>query len=191
VIGPQTSDSEPDASAALVKRIIAGDSTAEEELARRYTRGIRMLLRRITNDRSADDLHQDTFRRALEKIRRGELREPHKLSAFMCGLARNLAIDSLRQSMRAEQLQPPQPVPTPDADALEQLLREERARAVRQVLSEMPVARDREILRRFYIAEEDKEQICADLGLSALHFNRVLHRARERFRELFDRMTLG
>jgi RNA polymerase sigma-70 factor (ECF subfamily) len=191
VIGPQTSDSEPDASAALVKRIIAGDPTAEEELARRYTRGIRMLLRRITNDRSADDLHQDTFRRALEKIRRGELREPGKLSAFMCGLARNLAIDSLRQSMRAEQLQPPQPVPTPDADALEQLLREERARAVRQVLSEMPVARDREILRRFYIAEEDKEQICADLGLSALHFNRVLHRARERFRELFDRMTLG
>jgi len=189
-MGSRTSDSEPDASAALVKRLIAGDPTAEEELVRRYTRGIRMLLRRITNDWSADDLHQDTFRRALEKIKRGELREPDKLSAFMCGLARNLAIDSLRQSMRAEQLQPRQPVPAPDADALEQLLREERARAVRQALSEMPVARDREILRRFYIAEEDKEQICADLDLSALHFNRVLHRARERFRELFDRMKL-
>ena len=44
--------------------------------------------------------------------------------------------------------------------------------------------RDREILLRFYIAEEDKDRIAADYGLSSLQFNRVLHRARQRYKEL-------
>jgi RNA polymerase sigma-70 factor (ECF subfamily) len=35
------------------------------------------------------------------------------------------------------------------------------------------------------VAEEDKARICADLGLSSLHFNRVLNRARDRYRELY------
>ena len=49
--------------------------------------------------------------------------------------------------------------------------------------------RDREILFRFYLAEDDKERICRDLGLTAVHFNRVLFRARERFRELYRKWT--
>jgi RNA polymerase sigma-70 factor (ECF subfamily) len=60
----------------------------------------------------------------------------------------------------------------------------ERAEIVRAVLNELPLDRDLEILFRYYLAEEDKHQICADLSLSPLHFNRVLFRARERFRQL-------
>jgi hypothetical protein len=37
-------------------------------------------------------LYQETFRIALEKIRRGDVREPEKLSGFMGGIARNLVI---------------------------------------------------------------------------------------------------
>jgi RNA polymerase sigma-70 factor (ECF subfamily) len=51
----------------------------------------------------------------------------------------------------------------------------------------MPNERDIQVLYRFYIADDEKEQICADLGLTSLHLNRVLHRARERFRELYER----
>jgi RNA polymerase sigma-70 factor (ECF subfamily) len=43
------------------------------------------------------------------------------------------------------------------------------------------------VLFRFYVVEDDKDRICADLGLTSLHFNRVLHRARERYRELYER----
>jgi RNA polymerase sigma-70 factor (ECF subfamily) len=45
--------------------------------------------------------------------------------------------------------------------------------------------RDREILRRVYILEEPREIVRRDLDLDELHFNRVLHRARERFRDFF------
>jgi RNA polymerase sigma-70 factor (ECF subfamily) len=44
--------------------------------------------------------------------------------------------------------------------------------------------RDRTLLMRFYIDEEEKEKICLELNLSSLHFNRVIFRARRRFKEL-------
>jgi DNA-directed RNA polymerase specialized sigma24 family protein len=62
---------------------------------------------------------------------------------------------------------------------------------VRQVIQELGTSRDRDILLRFYIAEEDKERISADFGLSSLQFNRVLHRARERYREILLERTAG
>jgi RNA polymerase sigma-70 factor (ECF subfamily) len=72
---------------------------------------------------------------------------------------------------------------------LDQLLAQEKAGIVRQVITELNSDRDREVLLRFYLREEEKEQICADLGLSSLHFNRVLFRARERYKQLFEKLT--
>jgi RNA polymerase sigma-70 factor (ECF subfamily) len=57
---------------------------------------------------------------------------------------------------------------------------------VKQVLADLSLERDRQLLYRFYVGEDDKEEICRDLKLTSLQFNRVLHRARERFRELFE-----
>ena len=57
---------------------------------------------------------------------------------------------------------------------------------MRQVLAELGTERDREVLFRFYIAEQSSERICADLQLSAEHLYRVLHRARARYRKLFE-----
>lgn len=45
---------------------------------------------------------------------------------------------------------------------------------MRQLIRELPTERDRQLLLRFYVTEEDKESLCADLGLDSLHFNRVL-----------------
>ena len=56
--------------------------------------------------------------------------------------------------------------------------------AVRKVLKEMKGVRDRDVLFRFYLNDEDKESICRDLQLTELLFNQVLFRARNRFREL-------
>jgi RNA polymerase sigma-70 factor (ECF subfamily) len=170
----------------LVRRIRRGDLEAEEELVQRYRRGVSVILYRAGADAAAiGDLSQDTFRLALEKIRRGEVREPEKLSGFVCALARNLATDHFRKAS-AHRLTPiRETIVSAQADPLEELLRGERAESVRRVLSEMASERDRRILFRFYIAEDEKDAICRDLGLTSLHFNRVLFRARERYRELY------
>lgn len=173
----------------LVAGIRSGDRKAEERLFEVYGRGIAILLDRHTNGRpEAEDLLQDTFRLVLEKLRSGELREPSRLPGFIAQIARSLAIEHYRKAARRKT--------EPDSDALAEvaasgsgplsdLLARERADLVRQVIQELGTSRDRDILLRFYIAEEDKDRISADLGLSSLQFNRVLHRARERYREIY------
>ena len=169
----------------LVGRIQAGDATAESELVSRYARGVRMIVGRGTRDRSiVDDLCQETFRIALEKIRRGDVRDARRLSGFMCGLARNLTIDHFRRVRPADSMASADPS-DPAPSQLERLLTDERGMIARKVLAELEFDRDRQILFRFYVSEESKARICADLGLSSLHFNRVLFRARERYRALY------
>lgn len=178
----------------LVARIRSGDRSAEARLFELYSRPVSILLDRHTNGRpEAEDLLQETFRLTLEKLRRGELREPEKLPGFLAAIARSLAIEHYRKVARRKT--------EADSDGLEAvagatpgplggLLASENAALVRQVIGELNNERDRQILYRFYLAEEDKERIAVDFGLSSLQFNRVLHRARERYRELFlDRVS--
>jgi len=53
------------------------------------------------------------------------------------------------------------------------------------------LVRDRELLVRFYLQEESKEELCRAFGLTELHFNRVIHRARDRFRDLLRQRGLS
>jgi RNA polymerase sigma-70 factor (ECF subfamily) len=180
--------------AGLVARIRNGDRGAEEELIARYSRGVTLILRRSASVSAAiEDLYQEVFLRAMEKIRGGEVRDPERLSGFICGLARNLAIDYFRRrNSQAESLVASEhdiAVPDQSPSPLEQALQIEDARRIRQVLGELSSERDRQVLHRFYIDEEDKDRICMDLKLTSLQFNRVLHRARERFRELYESRT--
>jgi len=179
----------------LVRRIRSGDPRAEEELVARFGEGLTFLLRRWTRGHSdAEDLYQETFRLALEKVRRGEVRDPERLAGFLRSLARNLSIEhyrkAARRGSREEEIETAADVSNPDSGGmgqLGQLLRKEKVTLVRRLLEELGSDRDRQILFRFYIAEEDKESIRSDLGLTAPEFNLVLFRARRRYRDLYER----
>ncbi len=181
----------------LVHRIVSGDPAAEADLVQRFSRALTFLLRRLTRDEAAaDDLYQETFRLVIEKVRRGELREPARLPGFVSSMARNLFISSTRTGSRRQKWhgdsEATETAPDPAPGQLAKLLAQERAATVRRVLAELKNDRDREILSRYYIADENKEDICRDFELTDLHFNRVLFRARQRYKELFERrQTMG
>lgn len=174
--------------AVLVRRIEAGDREAEAELVRRYRRGVTIIVSKAGRGRvPVEDLCQDVLTTAIEKIRARALRAPERLSGFVAGLARMLVMEHVRKERSRNDIQTrmPRVAPARPADAVDQLLERERAEMVRAVLGELESDRDREILFRFYLAEDDKARICRDLDLTAVHFNRVLFRARERYRELY------
>lgn len=177
--------------AALASRIAAGDRDAEEELVQRYSRGVTVILSQTISDRTlVEDLRQEAFRMIIEKVRAGELRDPERLPGFVCNLARNLAIGQHRRASRRGEtvgLEEVSAQPSRVLSPFDQVLRRESAGLMRRVLEELPTERDRRILYCFYVLEQDKASICAELGLSSLHFNRVLHRARERFRERYQK----
>jgi len=175
----------------LVNRIRAGDRQAEAELVESYHQVVMSIIcRKVSDGATAGDIYQETFCIVLEKVREGEIRESEKLSGFVCGVARNQVIKHFQRAMRQNGLAKPEEaasLPHPASNQLERLLQRENADIVRQILKEMTNERDIQMLFRFYLAEHDKEQICADLGLTSLQFNVVLHRARERYRELYKR----
>jgi len=178
----------PQPSQSLVERIRAGDALAESELVHRFSRGVRVILRSAGSQPAlVEDLYQETMRILIERIRAGGVRDPAQLSGFVASLARNLATEHFRHARRAEPSSEGVLERLADSapTAHELVVRGEQAALVRRILEELPLERDRELLRRFYLGQESKDRICADYGLSSLQFNRVLHRARDRFRELW------
>lgn len=195
---------------ALVERIRAGaeraggDRDAETRLVERYARGVRIVLHRHTRGgvRGADlveDLFQETFRLAVEKLRAGELRDPSKVGAFLAAIAKNLATEHYRKAARRQTEVDSERVEAAytanegvvagstdeSSSPLGEVLQNEEAELVRRTIGELNTERDRQILFRFYIAEEDKDAIAADFELDSLQFNRVLYRARQRYKDLY------
>jgi len=166
-----------------------GESRAEEEMVERYKDGVSIIIGQIIHSRSAtEDLSQETFMKAITKIRHGELREPVRLSGFICGIAKFLALEYVRKGRRLinqEEVGKAEQIADPAPSQLERLCQQEKCDAVRQVLNELKVERDRNVLRRYYIEEEDKDSICGDLGLTATQFSRIIFRALERYRKLY------
>src|SRR5262249_30772373 len=139
--------------ASLAERIRAGDAAAEKDLVEPYSRGVRVILRNAGADRFAeDDLHQETFRIALEKIRKGDLREPSLLNRFIAGLARNLATDHFRRKARLPSEDPEtlEDIQSPHPSALDRLGGLEEAPRGPQGLGELGTQPDRAPRRPFY-----------------------------------------
>ncbi len=173
----------------LVSRVESGDSQAEDELVRHYVPTVRLiLLRRTRNAQLANDLCQDTFVIALRRLRGGELRDPLALSAFIHKIAVNLSIEHFRYEKRF--VYAPDEIISlhqPQRDKKVQHIDQGRARKlIDQALGQLGVARDREILQRFFLQDEDKTAICSDLHLRPEHFDKVLFRAKQRMRKLIE-----
>jgi RNA polymerase sigma-70 factor (ECF subfamily) len=153
--------------------------------------GVLYLLRRELRDSVlADDLCNETFRIVLERLRRQPLEDPARIDSYLGQTARNLVIAHRRKEERQRTLTGHQATleATVAAGADPALILQSRSRAaaIRKVLEEIPLVRDREILVRVYLYDQEKEQVCRELGISAGHYKLVVHRARERFRVLVE-----
>jgi RNA polymerase sigma-70 factor (ECF subfamily) len=171
----------------LVSRIMAGDPIAESELVEQYSTGIRlMLLKRTGNHQLSNDICQEALIVTLKKLRGGGLHKPESLPAFVRKTAVYLSINHFRKEKRYIHLgNGIISLQAPHYDKKAKTIDNQLAGAIlEELLDQLSVERDREILRRFYLHDEDKATICRDLDLSSTHFDRVLYRAKQRMREL-------
>ena len=144
-----------------------------------------LILRRVRDPEVAADILQDAAVTTLEKLRRGEIAHPENVGGYLY----RVALNHLRNHRRKERTTQSSAIGLNELEGggdleWERVGRTQWAAAARQMLEEMPAQRDRELLMRFYLKDEEKEQICHELRLSREHFNRVIFRARNRFREL-------
>jgi RNA polymerase sigma-70 factor, ECF subfamily len=57
-------------------------------------------------------------------------------------------------------------------------------RVVRQILNDMP-ERDRSLLRSVLLEDRDKDEVCAELGVSRDYLRVLVHRAKQSFKAFY------
>lgn len=172
----------------LAQRIHAGEVRAETELVARYLRAAHAIARRHCRpqESSVDDIVQDVLTEVLARLRRGAIADPRALPQYLQVSIRNACTAHYRRVTRLHAVESLAGMGVP-ADPAELEMHQERARMLRVLVAELPVARDRELLRRFYLLEQSREEVCGALGIEEDHFRRVVHRARQRLREALNR----
>jgi len=157
--------------------------------------GLRLLVaRRCRDPHVAADLLNDAVVTTWAKWQAGKIERPEQIAGYVLQVTMNL----LRNHRRAIAERPEkradatklQELPS-DGEPGDETIEREIADQVKNVIRGMSSQRDRTILVRFYLDEEDKETICRDLGLSPLQFDKILHRARGRLRKLLESGGLG
>lgn len=189
----QKAQEEYETAADLVSRIGAQDRSAENELVARYQERLRyVLLRRMTEESDAvEDVLQTTLAKVIVRLREEGIDDPSRLGGFIYGVARNTMLTSHRERRRFQD--------QVDQDVLD-LLKDgapgpeevtsvsETTQIVRRLLAEFRSTRGHEkyaeVLIRFYVQQQDRQEICEALDLTPKGFRNALHRAKARLKEL-------
>jgi RNA polymerase sigma-70 factor (ECF subfamily) len=157
--------------------------------------GLRLLLTRRTGDRqAAADLLNDAVCTTWEKWCAGQIQRPEQIAGYIFQVAMNLlrnrrrlVADRAERRANVEQLDREKVAAVAaDPEAEDQI-----AGKLKALILAMDSQRDRLMLVRFYLNEEDKDTICRDLHLDARQFDRILHRARQRLRQLLTLQGLS
>lgn len=175
----------------LARAIRRGNADAERQLVEQYRPGVLYILQREGVDRdSTDDLAQETFRITIERLRGRGVQHPEKLAAFVVGITRRLLKAHRRLGGRLHRapLEALDQLIDPAPAACDEAIRAEEAGAIRAAIQGLPVPRDRELLMRRYLLEEDNCSICRALGLTLRQLDKVLYRARLRLKRKLDEL---
>ena len=143
----------------LVLRIRAGDTRAAEEFTTLYTRGARLLLKRLVSPIGLDLLVQEAMAGAVAEARRGALQTPADLVRFLRTLAaRQASACTLAQAERQ---------------------RVRRKAQTIEIAWSTWKPRERDMLSRFYLAGQPRESILADMHATPAEFDALRARLRE------------
>ncbi len=157
------------------ERVTAGDPTAFAALYDRYARLVRSIcFDRVRNLTDAEDLTQDIFLRAYERI--GQLRNPDRVGSWLSAIARSACQDWGRQRAREKQQTggtlPEIEVWHADNDASE-------IDCLRLAICELP-EKERLAMHIHYLSEQPAEVARDMLGMSSSGFYKLIERARRR-----------
>lgn len=162
------------------------DAHAENVLITHFSRPVHSKLRaRLRSPELVEDACQETFLRVLTYFRAGKMLDnPAALPGFIHSVCHNVALEFLRAHTRQSQMPENAPEPKDYAPSPEGLMvTAERKGLVARVLEELP-ERDRQLLRRVFLDEADKDEVCGEFQVDPNYLRVLLHRARGRFRTI-------
>jgi len=179
--------------AAYVDRLTQGDPETELHFSGYFEKLLtsKLRVRRIA-PQMAEDVRQETFLRVLRTLRHGQgVTQPEAFGAFVSAVCNNVLLETFGKESKHPPI--PENAPEPvdervDLDAL--LITEQRKRVVGRILDSLP-AKDRDVLRMVFLEEADRQEVSRRLGVSAEYLRVLVHRAKSKFEEEFNRTRGG
>ncbi len=172
--------------ATLVEESRAGNREAFRQIVAQYQTLICSLAYSGTGSLTlSEDLAQETFLVAWKQL--ANIREPPKLRSWLCGIARNLVYDALREQGRepshaAETLAAIEATPAPGPQPPDLTIKNEEAAILWRSLACVPETY-REPLILFYREQQSIETVAAHLDLSEDAVRQRLSRGRKLLQE--------
>ena len=157
-------------------------------LERHYPGMLSLLRRRIGDPDLAQDMLSQGIVTALEHHRAGRVADPAAIAGYAFGCAmqhfKNWRRNFDDRPGLHTQIEALESLHAHSSAGIEQEM--VPARQVKSALESLPTERDRLIVKRFYLDEEDKDVLCREFKLTATQFDRVICRARLRMRALLE-----
>jgi RNA polymerase sigma-70 factor, ECF subfamily len=175
--------------ASYVEKLRAGDAHIEGHFVNYFSELIRLKLRSRLNTREAiEDVRQETFMRVLVLLRgEGGLRQPDRLGPFVNSVCNHVLLEHYRSRKKVEAAideETEATVAGKEPSALSLLETKDTERVVRQILHDL-TERDRRLLQSVLLEERDKDEVCAELGISREYLRVLLHRAKQSFKSFY------
>ena len=163
----------------LIQAVLAGEKASYEKLYDRYGPLVRAICYDTTrNLTDAQDLAQDVFMRAYEKL--GRLRDRDIFGKWIVGIARLRCKEWLRQRSQGRDKH----VGLDDTElAIANPSNDDRIERLREMITTLP-PKERLALHTFYLQGSSAEVARRIMGLSRSGFYRVLDRARKQLEQL-------
>lgn len=176
-----------------VQRLRAGDSPTEEHFVGYFRQLLRIKLRaRYLSADVVEDLQQETFARVFRKLRTEEgIRQPESIGAFVNSVCNFVLQEHYRslgreRSGEEEDLDPPDKVLNLEKLAIAEQVNQRVREAVKSLSP-----RERELISKVFFQEKEKDEVCAELGVSRDYLRVLMHRAIEHLRELLEEKELS
>ena len=169
----------------LVERVRVRQPAALEELYGIVRNFTFFLMRQLGGEDLQDKIH-DVFLAVAQAIITGKLRDPHRLIPFLTTLTRFYTYSQIERRVARRRFAPlSDEIHVADSRMnLEQnVYSEQKTGIALEILSAMP-RRHGDVLRRFYVEEQTKEQICQEMDLTPTQFRLLKSKAKSSFAKL-------
>jgi RNA polymerase sigma-70 factor, ECF subfamily len=169
-----------------LRRLGACDPVTEAHFVAYFSEHLRIILRaRGVDANTIEDVRQETFCRVLVAVRSGNVNNPRGFGAYVHSVGKNV-LSEIRRDGTRNQHDPIESTDVADEQLrLDEIIeRREHAALVRAILAELP-ERDRHLLYARFFEDRDNDEVCGDFGVDRNYLRVLLHRAINKFGDLY------
>jgi RNA polymerase sigma-70 factor (ECF subfamily) len=175
-----------------LKNLRAGDPRTEEHFTSYFSELIHLKLRsRLRSREAMEDVRQETFARLFTLLRGNEgIRNASALGALVNSICNHVLLEHYRSHSRNEAMEDASKmdIQSDHTDVVTEMMARDTQKIVRDTLEKLG-ERDRLLLKKIFLDERDKDEVCREFGVDREYLRVLLHRAKQSFKSFYVRQV--